>query len=178
MAIGFRWRRNWKYLVIFEKIKMKVIFRMVGKTQFPYLEEGIGLYEKRLKRYLPIELEVLSDIKNAGKMEPEQLVQKEGELMLSRLKPDDGLILLDEKGKHLSSREFSVFLDQNLQMPYKNLIFQVGGAFGFSKEVYARANEKLSLSSLTFSHQMVRLFFLEQLYRAMTILKNEPYHND
>ena len=157
---------------------MKVVFKMVGKTQFPYLEEGCAIYEKRLKRYLPLTLETIPDVKNAGKLDPAQLCQKEGELILSKLKPDDGLILLDERGERFSSVQFSVFLDQTLQMPYKNLIFQVGGAFGFSKEVYARANTKISLSPMTFSHQMIRLFFLEQLYRAMSILKNEPYHNE
>jgi len=121
---------------------------------------------------------VLPDVKNAGKLSPAQLKGKEGELILSRLKNDDGLILLDEGGKQFGSVDFARWLDQQLQRPYKRLVFLVGGAFGFSPEVYARANAKLSLSKMTFSHQMIRLFFAEQLYRGMTILRGEKYHNE
>lgn len=157
---------------------MKVVFRLVGKTQFAYLDEGCMLYEKRIRRYLPFSIETIPDVKNGGKMEAGELCKKEGEQILSRLKPEDCLILLDERGRQFTSVQFSAFLDQQLQSSCKTLIFQVGGAFGFSEDVYARANVKLSLSTMTFSHQMIRLFFLEQLYRAMTILKNEPYHNE
>lgn len=156
---------------------MKVITWCIGKTADDYLRDGIERYAKRLPHYLPFELEVLPDVKNAGKLSPLQLKAKEAELVLARLKPHDGLVLLDERGRQYSSEELAEWLDGQLQMPYKRLIFLVGGAFGFDESVYARANAKLSLSRMTFSHQMIRLFWLEQLYRAMTILKNEPYHN-
>ncbi|MEN0006101.1 MAG: 23S rRNA (pseudouridine(1915)-N(3))-methyltransferase RlmH [Bacteroidota bacterium] len=156
---------------------MKVEFWMIGKTDAPYLQTGTQLYAKRLARYLPFQSVVWQSPKGLKNAAPAQVKQKEGELLLSKLKKDDFLILLDEKGKSFTSEAFAKFLEHKLQLSYKRLIFQVGGAFGFSEAVYQRANGKLALSEMTFSHQMVRLFFLEQLYRAMTILKNEPYHN-
>lgn len=156
---------------------MKVIFRVIGKTNERYLKEGMEVYAKRLSHYLPFKMEVLPDVRQAKKLNSDQLRLKEGEILLAQVKNEDLLILLDENGKSFSSVEFASYLDRQLQMPYRRLIFQVGGAFGFSEEVYQRANAKLALSQMTFSHQMVRLFFLEQLYRAMTILRNEPYHN-
>jgi 23S rRNA (pseudouridine1915-N3)-methyltransferase len=149
----------------------------IGKTADRYLREGIDKYAQRLPHYLPFEKVILPDIKNAGKLPPEQLKQKEAELVLSRLKPQDALYILDEKGKQFTSEELAQWVDQQLQGFHRRLIFLVGGAFGFDEAIYQRANGKLSLSRMTFSHQMVRLFWLEQLYRAMTILKNEPYHN-
>lgn len=159
-------------------LSMKVHVYYIGKTSEAYLREGEAIYAKRLKHYLPITFEVLPDVKNAGKLSAEQLKAKEGELILSRLKNDDGLILLDEGGKQFGSVDFAQWLDLQLQRPYKRLVFLVGGAFGFPPEVYARANGKLSLSKMTFSHQMIRLFFAEQLYRGMTILRGEKYHNE
>jgi 23S rRNA (pseudouridine1915-N3)-methyltransferase len=156
---------------------MKVLFWVIGKTNEKYLNTGMEIYARRLGHYLPFDMEVLPDIKQAKNLSSEQLKQKEGEYLLNRLKNDDLLILLDEKGKQFNSLDFATYLDRQLQMPFRRLIFQVGGAFGFSEAVYQRANAKLALSKMTFSHQMVRLFFLEQLYRAMTILRNEPYHN-
>lgn len=156
---------------------MKVECWTIGKTQDKYLLEGLQIFEKRLKHYLPFEWVELPDVKNAGKLPSEQVREFEGELILRRLKSEDCMILLDEKGKRFSSVEFASYLDRQLQRPARRLIFQVGGAYGFSRAVYQRADEMLSLSSMTFSHQMVRLFLLEQLYRAMTILRNEPYHN-
>lgn len=156
---------------------MKVECWMIGKTAFPYLMEGMGIYEKRLKRYLPFQLEILTDIKNAKNMAPDDLKKKEGALLMKKLKSDDLLILLDEKGKAFSSVAFSKFVEQQLQSSKKRIIFQIGGAYGFSEEIHKRADLKISLSKMTFSHQMIRLFFLEQLYRAMTIAKGEPYHN-
>jgi len=156
---------------------MKVECWLTGKTGFSYLDEGMAVYEKRLGHYLPFQSLVLPEVKNAGNLPPVQLKQKEGEVVLSKLRPDDFLVLLDEQGKQFTSVEFSVFMEQKLQLGQKRLIFLVGGAWGFSEEVYQRANFKLSLSKMTFSHQMVRLFFLEQLYRAMTILRGEGYHN-
>lgn len=156
---------------------MKLETWFIGKTSDKYLQTGIEKYAKRLPHYLPFEMVLIPDVKNAGKLKPTQLKQKEAELVLSRLKPQDGLILLDERGKQFTSEELATWLDKQLQMPYRRLIFLVGGAFGFDESVYQRANGKLSLSKMTFSHQMIRLFCLEQLYRAMTILRNEPYHN-
>lgn len=157
---------------------MKVLFWVIGKTNEQYLNSGIDIYAKRLGHYLPFEMEVLPDVRQAKNLSSQQLKEKEGAYLLNRLKNDDLLILLDEKGKQFDSVSFASYLDRQLQMPYRRLIFQVGGAFGFSEAVYKRANAKLALSKMTFSHQMVRLFFLEQLYRAMTILRNEPYHNN
>ncbi len=156
---------------------MKVEFWMIGKTAFSYLDEGITIYEKRLKRYLPFNLFILPDIKNAKNLSVAELKKKEGDLILKKLKSDDLLILLDEKGKEMNSVDFSKFIEKQLRSSKKRLIFQLGGAYGFSPEVYKRADIKISLSKMTFSHQMIRVFFLEQLYRAMTILKGEPYHN-
>lgn len=157
---------------------MKVEFWVIGKTNEAYFEAAIEVYHKRIKRYLPFSFQVIPDIKNAGKLSSLQLKSKEADSVLNKLKPDDFLILLDEKGKNPGSKAFASWLDQQLQMSYKRLIFLVGGAYGFSDEIYQRSNYKLSLSKMTFSHQMIRLFFLEQLYRAMTILRNEPYHNE
>jgi 23S rRNA (pseudouridine1915-N3)-methyltransferase len=157
---------------------MKVHVYFIGKTTESYLREGEAIYAKRLKHYLPITFEVLPDIKGAGKMSPDKLKEKEGELVLSRLKNDDGLILLDEGGKQYGSVDFAYWLDKQLQRPYRRLIFLVGGAFGFPPASYERATGKLSLSIRTFSHQMIRLFISEQLYRAMTILRGEKYHNE
>lgn len=157
---------------------MKVYFWVIGKTNETYLSTGIDIYAGRLKHYLPFEMEVLPDVKKAKNLSGEQLKQREGDYLLERIKSDDLLILLDERGRQMESVAFAAYVDRQLQMPYRRLIFQVGGAYGFSDAVYQRANAKLALSKMTFSHQMVRLFFLEQLYRAMTILRNEPYHND
>lgn len=156
---------------------MKVELWMIGKTNKGYLMEGVREYEKRLKRYLPFSMTVLPDVRNAGKLSPEQLKEKEGQLILDRLKPEDLLILLDEKGQHFTSEAYAKEIEKLLSQSNRRLIFQIGGAYGFSENVYQRAQKKLALSKMTFSHQMIRLFFVEQLYRAMTILKNEPYHN-
>ena len=156
---------------------MKVEFWYIGKTNESYIKEGMAIYEKRLKHYLPYSSQLIPDLKKTKNLKPQQIKEKEGELLLSKIKPEDFLILLDEKGKEYTSETFATFIDQSLLRSNRRMIFQVGGAFGFSQAVYQRANGKLRLSSMTFSHQMVRLFFLEQLYRAMTILKNEPYHN-
>ena len=157
---------------------MKIELWYIGKTAFPYLKEGMQIYEKRLKKYFPFKTELIPDVKNARKMSPKELKQKEGDLILKKLKKEDFLILLDEKGKEMSSVQFAAFLEKKLHHSHKRIIFQIGGAFGFSDEIYQRANSKLSLSKMTFSHQMIRLFVLEQLYRGMSILNNEPYHNE
>jgi 23S rRNA (pseudouridine1915-N3)-methyltransferase len=157
---------------------MKAELWYIGKTSFGYLDEGVAIYEKRLGHYLSFSTTLIPDIKNAGSLNPEQLKQKEGEAVFSKLKKDDFIVLLDERGKHLTSVEFSTFMEQRLQMGSRRLVFLIGGAWGFSEGLYQRADFKLSLSKMTFSHQMVRLFFLEQLYRAMTILRGENYHNE
>ena len=156
---------------------MKIELWAVGKTSEKYLENGIEIFEKRLKNYLPFSWTVWPDVK-LKTSDGARLKLEEGKMLLQKLQPDDYLVLLDEKGQTFSSVELSRWLERRLSASNRRMIFLIGGAFGFSPEIYARANEQLALSKLTFSHQMVRLFFLEQLYRAMTILRNEPYHNE
>lgn len=155
---------------------MKVEAWAIGKTAEPYLETGVGIFEKRLKNYLPFTWTELPGVK-IKTTDGAILKQEEGKMILSRVIPDDFLVLLDENGKQFSSTELARWLEQRLAASNRRLVFLIGGAFGFSTDVYARANMQISLSRLTFSHQMVRVFLLEQLYRAMTILRNEPYHN-
>lgn len=156
---------------------MKVELWVIGNTSFPYLKEGTAIYEKRLQHYLPFEYSVIPDVKNAKNRTNDQLKSKEGESILKKLDKGDWLILLDEGGKEFSSLKFANYMENMLQQSHKRIVFLIGGAYGFSTEVYQRANAKISLSKMTFSHQMVRLFVLEQLYRAMTILRNQPYHH-
>ena len=156
---------------------MKIELWVIGKTDFDYLKQGIVLYEKRLKHYVPFEIVVLNDVKNPP-LSIEALKMKEGELILSKIQKDDFLILLDENGTQWSSVDFANFMEKKQGDSMKRLVFQIGGAYGFSEAVYQRANLKMSLSKMTFSHQMIRLFFVEQLYRAFTILKGEKYHNE
>lgn len=156
---------------------MKITLLAIGKTDDKTLQTLINLYTKRLKHYVPFSFEVIPDIKNV-KNRSEALQKKaEGQEILKRLQPADALILLDENGKQYSSVSFSQFLQKKMNSGLKNLTFVIGGPYGFSDEVYERANGKLSLSKMTFSHQMVRVFFIEQLYRGYTILRNEPYHH-
>jgi 23S rRNA (pseudouridine1915-N3)-methyltransferase len=150
----------------------------IGKTDSKQLEELITIYEKRLSHYVKFEFDIIPDIKNSKNLSEEQQKQKEGESILKKITPSDFLILLDEKGKQFTSVEFSNLLQKRMNSGIKNLVFVIGGPYGFSNEVYLRANSKISLSKMTFSHQMVRLFVVEQIYRAFTILKNEPYHHD
>ena len=156
---------------------MKVELWQIGKTNEAYLREGIAQYEKRLGHYLPFQIYTFSELKKMGKLPKAQLKMKEGEMVLKQLKKDDFLVLLDERGKAFTSAAFAEFIEHKMALSHKRLIFLIGGAFGFPETLYNRANATLSLSKMTFSHQMIRLFFVEQLYRAMTILKNEPYHN-
>ncbi len=156
---------------------MKVELWAIGKTSEKYLDAGIEIFEKRLKNYLPFTFTILADVK-LKTTDGVRLKQEEGKMILAKIAPDDYLVLLDERGRENTSGGLADWMERRLSASNRRLIFLIGGAFGFSPDVYARANEQLALSKLTFSHQMVRLFFLEQLYRAMTILKNEPYHND
>ena len=156
---------------------MKTLFLMIGKTTEQYLQEGMAIYEKRLKNYLTFETKIVPEIKKTSGLSIAQQQIQEGKLLMNSILPGDMVVLLDERGKELKSFDFANFLQKKMLRSNKSIIFVVGGSYGFSKEMYERANEMISLSQMTFSHQMVRLIFLEQLYRAMTILKNEPYHH-
>ena len=142
------------------------------------MREGVGDYVKRLSFYLPFEMKVIPDIKNRSTLSVEIQKEREGQLILNQVQQGDHLILLDERGNDFSSVDFSKWMEKKMVAGIRQLVFVIGGPYGFSKMVYERSDFKLSLSRLTFSHQMVRLIFLEQLYRAMTILKNEPYHHE
>ena len=157
---------------------MKILLLLMGKTGHKYLQEGISVYEGRLKHYTSYSREEIPDLRWRSSLNRNQIKELEGELILKRVESGDLLVLLDENGKEMSSVEFSIKLEKWMLSGVKSIIFVVGGAYGFSNAVYERADEKLSLSKMTFSHQMVRLFFAEQLYRAFTILKGEPYHHE
>lgn len=157
---------------------MKLLLLVVGRTVDKHLSALIDDYAGRIKHYVPFELEVIPELKNAKSLSFEQQKEREGELLLRSLKDGDAMWLLDECGREFRSIEFAAFLDRQHSSGARRLVFVVGGPYGFSSAVYARANGKISLSRLTFSHQMVRLFFTEQLYRAMTILRGEPYHHE
>lgn len=156
---------------------MTIKLLAIGKTDNKELQAMITTYENRLKHYIKFELEIIPDIKNSKNLSEKQQKEKEGEQILKKLNTTDTLVLLDEKGKQFSSIVFSEYLQKKMNSGIKQLVFVIGGPYGFSEEIYQKAQGKISLSSMTFSHQMVRLFFVEQLYRAFTILKNEPYHH-
>lgn len=156
---------------------MKISLLVIGKTDAAYVRAGIEEYEKRLMRYVPYEMKILPDIKNSRNMSEVVQKEKEGELLLSQMALSDYVVLLDEKGREYDSVGFSAFVAQKMLGGIKNLVFVIGGPYGFSEAVYKRCNDKISLSKMTFSHQMVRMIFVEQLYRAMTIIKGEPYHH-
>ncbi|WP_439488121.1 23S rRNA (pseudouridine(1915)-N(3))-methyltransferase RlmH [Algoriphagus sp.] len=157
---------------------MQIKLIAIGKTDNKAIIELIEEYSKRLNFYIKFEFEVIPDLKNTKSLSEILQKEKEGELILKKLVPSDELILLDERGKSYSSMDFSVYLQKKMNSGLKQLIFTIGGPYGFSDEVYARANGKLSISKMTFSHQMIRPFFIEQLYRGFTILRNEPYHHE
>ena len=156
---------------------MNIKLIAIGKTDNKNLQSLIEEYQKRLSFYIKFELEIIPDIKNVKSLSEAQQKEKEGELILAKLTPTDQLILLDENGKTFSSVKFSEELQKKMNAGIKTLVFVIGGPYGFSETIYAKANGKISLSLMTFSHQMVRLFFIEQLYRGFTILRNEPYHH-
>ena len=156
---------------------MQITLIAIGKTDKSELEELISVYEKRLKYYIKFQLEIIPDIKNRKNLSEAQQKEKEGELILAQLQPTDTLILLDEKGKQYTSVDFAQFLQKKMNSGIKNLVLAIGGPYGFSDAVYAKSSGKISLSKMTFSHQMVRLFIVEQIYRGFTILRNEPYHH-
>lgn len=156
---------------------MKITLLTVGKTDVKWVRDGMELYQGRLSHYIKLVVEEIPELKNVKALSHEQIKTKEGELILKSLSPDDRVVLLDERGAEYSSVEFSQKLQESLNRG-SDLVFVIGGAYGFSPEVYKRANAKISLSRMTFSHQMVRAIFLEQLYRAFTIIKGEPYHHE
>ncbi len=149
----------------------------IGKTDSKSLQNLISEYEKRLKHYIKFQLEIIPDIKNSKNLSEGQQKVKEGELILKKLNSSDILVLLDENGKQFDSIEFSGYLQKKMNAGTKKLVLAIGGPHGFSENVYQKAQGKISLSKMTFSHQMIRLFIVEQIYRAFTILKNEPYHH-
>jgi 23S rRNA (pseudouridine1915-N3)-methyltransferase len=156
---------------------MKVIMLVIGKTTDAYLREGIAIYTKRLRHYISFEIKEVPDVRNAKNLSHTQLKAQEGQLILRQLGSNDDLLLLDETGMQCSSVEWAGYLEKKLSYTTRSLVFVVGGAFGFSDEVVQRAVDKISLSRMTFSHQMARLIFTEQLYRACTIIKGESYHH-
>lgn len=157
---------------------MEILLLTVGKTTQTYVQKGIDEFTSRLRRYIGYRIESIPDVKNTKALTPDVQKTKEGEAILNHLSPSDYCILLDERGKEFSSVEFSVYLQKIMASGRKRAVFVVGGPYGFSPEVYARADSRISLSKMTFTHEMVRLFFTEQVYRAMTILRGEPYHHE
>jgi 23S rRNA (pseudouridine1915-N3)-methyltransferase len=156
---------------------MTIKLLTIGKTDNKHLQMLIDDYTKRLSHYIKFEFDIIPDLKKVKNLTEAQQKQKEGELILSKISSSDALILLDENGKQYDSVAFSNYLQKHMNSGIKQLVFVIGGPYGFSEEVYAKAQGKISLSKMTFSHQMIRLFVVEQLYRGFTILKNEPYHH-
>ena len=156
---------------------MKIKLLTIGKTDSRQLQQLIDEYCKRLGFYIPFSMDIISDIKNTKNLTTKQQKIAEGKELLKKIEKSDAVILLDENGKLYNSIQFSAFLQKKMNSGLKKVVFVIGGPYGFSDDVYNRCNEKVSLSPMTFSHQMVRLFFTEQLYRSFTILRNEPYHH-
>ena len=157
---------------------MRITLLTVEKTDVKWVKEGLDLYVSRLVHYIQFSVNEIPELKNVSALSKEQIKEREGALILAGIKPSDDVILLDEHGRQFRSVEFASFLQEKMACSGRNIVFVIGGAYGFSKEVYARANSKMSLSEMTFSHQMVRTIFVEQLYRAFTIMKGEPYHHE
>ena len=156
---------------------MKICLLVIGKTDEAYLQKGIEIYIRRIPHYISFEMKVIPDLRNTKNLSVEQQKEKEGELILQQLSTSDEVLLLDEMGMEATSIDFARFLEKKTISGIKRLVFVIGGPYGFSGTVYSRANGKVSLSKMTFSHQLVRLIFVEQLYRVLTILKGEPYHH-
>lgn len=157
---------------------MKIVLIQVGKTTVKTFSDIIDGYGERLKHYLPLDIITLRELRDAKALSEEQVKQREGEMILSVLQEGDNVILLDERGKEMRSIEMAAWMEKKLSTTPRRLVFVIGGPYGFSKDVYHRANDMLSLSKMTFSHQMVRMIFMEQLYRSMTILRGEAYHHE
>lgn len=157
---------------------MKIVLLTVGKTDKDWVKQGLDIYVSRLKHYIQFSINEIPELKNVSALTREQIKTREGELIMKSIRPTDDIILLDEKGKEYSSTEFASLLEKKLAYGGKDIVFIIGGAYGFSEAVYQRANSRISLSRMTFSHQMVRAIFAEQIYRAFTIMKGEPYHHE
>ena len=157
---------------------MKTVLLVVGKTVEQHYVAAIADYVERVKHYIPFDMEVIPELKNTKSLSMDQQKEREGSLIIKSLQPGDVVVLLDEKGKEFRSVEFASWMEGKLNTVSRRLVFVVGGPYGFSKSVYALANDKISLSKMTFSHQMIRLIFVEQLYRAMNILHGGPYHHE
>ena len=157
---------------------MKITLLTVGKTDKDWVRQGMDIYMSRLKHYIPFNVVEIPELKNVSALTKDQIKTREGELILKSLRHTDDVILMDERGKQYSSVEFAKILQDKISYIGKDIIFVIGGAYGFSQAVYDRANSKISLSKMTFSHQMVRAIFAEQLYRAFTIMRGEPYHHE
>lgn len=157
---------------------MEIELLTVGKTTIGFVEAGIAEYTRRLRHYIPYSIKSLPDVKNAGKMESSRQKEAEGEKILAAIANSDFVVLLDERGRQYTSLEFSAFIEKQMIAGRRKVVFVVGGPYGFSQSVYDRADTQLSLSKMTFNHEMVRLFFTEQIYRAMTIMRGEPYHHE
>lgn len=157
---------------------MKITLLTVGKTDKDWVKQGLDIYLARLRHYIPFNIIEIAELRNTSSLSREQIKDKEGELILKTLKPTDDVMLLDERGKEYSSVEFARLLQDKINYAGKDIVFIIGGAYGFSEAVYQRANGKMSLSRMTFSHQMVRAIFAEQIYRAFTIIRGEPYHHE
>ena len=157
---------------------MKITLLTVGKTDKDWVKQGIDIYASRMKHYFPFSIVEIPELKNASSLSQEQIKTTEGELILKNIKPNDDVILLDERGREFSSMEFAKVLQDKISYTGKDIVFVIGGAYGFAEVVKQRSNSKISLSRMTFSHQMVRAIFVEQLYRAFTIMKGEPYHHE
>lgn len=157
---------------------MKIELAVIGKTSIGYLKQGIDEYIKRLKHYVPFEIKYIDDIKNTKNISEDQQKQTEGAKILSLLDKSDFVVLLDEHGKEYTSIQYSSYIQKRMLSGVKKVVFVIGGPYGFSQEVYDRANDKISFSKMTFNHEMIRLIFTEQLYRAYTIINHEPYHHE
>lgn len=157
---------------------MRITLLTVGKTDKDWVRQGLDIYTSRLKHYIPFSIVEIPELKNVSSMSREQIKVREGELILKNIKPGDDMILLDERGSTYSSLEFAKLLQDKISYAGKDIVFVIGGAYGFSQAVYDRAGSKMSLSRMTFSHQMVRAIFAEQIYRAFTIMRGEPYHHE
>ena len=157
---------------------MKITLLTVGKTDKDWVRQGMEIYVSRLKHYIPFAVVEIPELKNVSSLTKDQIKTREGELILKNIKPTDDLILLDERGKEYTSVELAKVIQDKISYVGKDMVYVIGGAYGFSDAVYQRANSKISLSRMTFSHQMVRAIFVEQIYRAFTIMKGEPYHHE
>ncbi len=157
---------------------MKITLLTVGKTDIKWVDEGLEVYSSRLRHYIGFEIREIPELKNASALSREQIKSTEGKAILKNVKDSDEVILLDERGREFRSVEFASFLEKKMTLSTRDMVFVIGGAYGFSAEVYERANFQMSLSKMTFSHQMVRTIFVEQLYRAFTIIKGEAYHHE